>query len=29
MLVHDASDYLLEVMEHQKNISVQTVALEL
>lgn len=29
MLVHDASDYLLEVMEHLKNICVETVSLEL
>lgn len=29
MLVHDASDYLLEVMEYLKNISFETVSLEL
>lgn len=29
MLVHDASDYLLEVMEHLKNISVETESREL
>ncbi len=29
MLVHDAADYLLEVMEHLKNISVETVSREL